>query len=113
MNEPADAALLPEMRNSFEAQKSFSKMNVQEILQRTENDIYLSENGPNFIEPLTNPLKDIKAAIKGFDEKNWEAQFNASNTMRRALKYHQNEITTSMLKASIEKLLLTSDSLRS
>jgi hypothetical protein len=48
-------------------------MNVPEILSRTENDIYLSENGPNFIEPLTNPSKDIKAALKSFGEKHWEA----------------------------------------
>jgi hypothetical protein len=88
-------------------------MNVPEILSRTEHDIYLSDNGPNFIEPLTNPSKDIKAALKGFGEKHWEAQFNASSTVRRALRHHQSEITTSTLNSIMEKLSLASDSLRS
>lgn len=52
--------------------KRFQNQNVNEIINRSENDMYLSEEGPNLFEALTIPKKDIKQAIKDLGENQWE-----------------------------------------
>jgi len=39
---------------------------------RSDNDIYLSEEGPNYFEALVSPQKELKQAIKDLAEREWE-----------------------------------------
>lgn len=84
--------------------KRFQNQNVNEIINRSENDMYLSEEGPNLFEALTIPKKDIKQAIKDLGENQWEKQFHGCDVIRNALRFHIEEISRTQQRSIIEHL---------
>lgn len=93
--------------------KRFKNQNVTEIVGRSENDIYLSEEGPKFFEPLAEPKKDIKQAIKDLSEREWEKQFHACDVIRNALRFSIEDISRNQQRSIIEQLLKLVSSPRS
>lgn len=47
---------------------------------------------PDDLEPLVNPELEWKLCLGDLKSDNWSRQFDACNTLRKVIKYHQNLI---------------------
>lgn len=62
-------------------------------------------------EPLANPSLAVQQAINDMKSKNWQAQYEACNTIRRAGMFHPNVCNQQV--AAFKELVKPIDSLRS
>lgn len=66
-------------------------------------------------EPLLNPEKQIREALDNLKSSDWSKQFDACNTLKRALMYHKNifETQTAFATQLFKDIVKPVDSLRS
>lgn len=86
---------------------------MTEIVSRSENDMYLSEEGPNFFSALSAPKKEIKQAIRDLNETKWEKQFHGCDVIRNGLRFHIEEFSRNQQRSIFEGLLKLVNSPRS